>query len=300
MTDRPIVSVVIPTCNRPKSLARLLRCVAEQDLAALECIVVDDGSNQETLDSYGEIWRGLDNRFRLHLKSPTERASGPSATRNRGIALAKGKYIAFCDDDDHWIKADHLSVAAEVMSAHEADLFFANMRDRAGDVVRGTHYHGSARTALERRLLSQTQSVFHVSTHDMAYALQRRTLHSNTIVVEKTLLVQAGLYWEKTNIAEDLDMGFRLADRARKILFRCEIVAERDISPHDSIIKGSEPHAGIPLILSSILHAEITLRKAPMRRAAKRLRAWYLHELAYIMASESRYNIARELSINLC
>ena len=44
----------------------------------------------------------------------------PAFSRNRGIQLARGKLIALCDDDDVWVKTDHLSTAARAMAASDA------------------------------------------------------------------------------------------------------------------------------------------------------------------------------------
>jgi glycosyltransferase involved in cell wall biosynthesis len=89
----PIFSVVVPTYNRPSSVARAVSSVLAQTVADLECLVVDDGSVE--LPSLPE-----DDRVRL---IPRSARGGPSAARNTGAREAKARFLAFLDDDDAWL-----------------------------------------------------------------------------------------------------------------------------------------------------------------------------------------------------
>jgi glycosyltransferase involved in cell wall biosynthesis len=90
----PDVSVVIPTRDRSRLLVLALRSALRQREVDLEVVVVDDGSGDDT----PEVVAGLRDA-RVHLV----RHPGPhgvSAARNSGIAAARGRWIAFLDDDD--------------------------------------------------------------------------------------------------------------------------------------------------------------------------------------------------------
>ncbi len=91
------VSVIIPTRNRSESLLpRAVKSVLAQTHTELELIVVDDAST----DGTAEFVKNLgDPRVRYFRH---ETCKGHSATRNTGIEVAKGNYIAFLDDDDEW------------------------------------------------------------------------------------------------------------------------------------------------------------------------------------------------------
>jgi glycosyltransferase involved in cell wall biosynthesis len=90
------VSVVVPTHNRRRLLGQALGSVVRQRGVDVEVIVVDDGS----ADGIGETVAGLrDDRVRLVRH---EHPQGVSAARNRGIAEARGSWVAFLDDDDLW------------------------------------------------------------------------------------------------------------------------------------------------------------------------------------------------------
>jgi glycosyltransferase involved in cell wall biosynthesis len=89
--------VVIPTRNRRDLLALTLRTVCEQKDVDLEVIVVDDASEGHAAEDVVAA-RG-DPRVHL-LRNPSP--LGVSATRNRGVTAAVGRWVAFCDDDDLW------------------------------------------------------------------------------------------------------------------------------------------------------------------------------------------------------
>jgi glycosyltransferase involved in cell wall biosynthesis len=92
----PLVTVVIPTHDRWRLLDRTLGTVLAQRDVAFEVVVVDDGSRDETPAFLGSI---ADPRVRV-VHEPV--AGGVAAARNRGLAMARGEWIAFTDDDDLW------------------------------------------------------------------------------------------------------------------------------------------------------------------------------------------------------
>jgi glycosyltransferase involved in cell wall biosynthesis len=92
----PEVSVVIPTRDRSRLLALTLHSVCWQRGVDLEVVVVDDGSTDDTAETVAAF---ADPRIRL-VRQPV--AQGVSAARNRGIAEAQGRWVAFLDDDDLW------------------------------------------------------------------------------------------------------------------------------------------------------------------------------------------------------
>ncbi len=95
--NSPLVSVVIPTHNRPDLVQRAIHSVLGQTYQRLECIVIDDGSFSDTALVVGQM---ADPRIRF---TRHETSRGASAARNTGISLAQGSLIAFLDDDDEWL-----------------------------------------------------------------------------------------------------------------------------------------------------------------------------------------------------
>ena len=98
MNDQtPAVSAVIPTRNRPELVCRAVRSVLSQTLQDVECIVVIDGPDMETVHALSEI---ADSRLRV-LELP-ENVGGCQA-RNIGARAARAEWVALLDDDDEWL-----------------------------------------------------------------------------------------------------------------------------------------------------------------------------------------------------
>jgi len=96
LTSRPEVSVVIPTKNRADFLSDALQTALAQEKVDIEVIVVDDGSDDETP---ALLAAAADPRIRTIRLDPSR---GQCAARNAGIEAARGRWLAFLDDDDLW------------------------------------------------------------------------------------------------------------------------------------------------------------------------------------------------------
>lgn len=93
----PLVSVVIPTYKRVKTIDRCLKSILSQTFIDFEIIVVNDGPD----DGTKEVINNLDDCRVRYLEHSVNR--GQSAARNTGIKAARGKFIAFQDSDDEWL-----------------------------------------------------------------------------------------------------------------------------------------------------------------------------------------------------
>jgi len=97
--DLDLVSVVIPTRNRRERLERAIKSAQAQTWPNLEIIVVDDASTDGT-PAYLQNEQAADSRVRFIRNDVPQ---GGAGARNTGISVAKGKYVAFLDDDDLWL-----------------------------------------------------------------------------------------------------------------------------------------------------------------------------------------------------
>ena len=95
MKAPPLVSVIVPCWNASAHLAQALDSVRAQSMADWECIVVDDGSTDDTPEVAARLTEA-DHRIRV----ARQRRRGIGAARNHGIDLARGLYIQFLDADD--------------------------------------------------------------------------------------------------------------------------------------------------------------------------------------------------------
>jgi glycosyltransferase involved in cell wall biosynthesis len=107
----PLVSVIIPAHNAARFLPDAIASLRQQRDLALDIIVIDDGSTDETAQVAASL--GADVRV-LHTDK-----IGPAAARNRGIAAARGDYFAFLDADD-WFPPDSLTARAARLESDPA------------------------------------------------------------------------------------------------------------------------------------------------------------------------------------
>ena len=97
MAAEPLVSVVVPTRDRPELLRRAVTAILGQTYRGpIECVVVFDQSDPDL------PWPGLPPGRRLVLVR-NQRTPGLAGARNSGILAATGELVAFCDDDDQWL-----------------------------------------------------------------------------------------------------------------------------------------------------------------------------------------------------
>lgn len=100
--SEPLISVVIPAYNCAGVIGRAIDSALAQKVA-LEILVLDDGSS----DDLEAVMAGYEGNEAVRF-AKNEKNLGAAATRNRGVTLARGKYVAFLDADDYWTE-DKLS-----------------------------------------------------------------------------------------------------------------------------------------------------------------------------------------------
>lgn len=94
----PSVSIITPVYNNFNLLFDTIRSVQKQTYQDYELLIIDDCSTEEIPQTIINL---INSDSRLHLIKRDWNA-GPAVTRNRGISMAKGRYIAFLDADDTW------------------------------------------------------------------------------------------------------------------------------------------------------------------------------------------------------
>lgn len=95
MNKQPLISVIVPCYNQVEYLDECLQSVLNQTYTNWECIIVNDGSPDNT-EEEAKKWLEKDSRFK-YLKKEN---GGLSSARNAGIKISKGEWIQFLDNDD--------------------------------------------------------------------------------------------------------------------------------------------------------------------------------------------------------
>lgn len=110
-----LVSVIIPTYNRSSLLQEAVLSVYEQTYRPVECIVVDDGSTDDTAKVMQKLAAYNSTAFKLHFI--VQKNAGSQVARNRGTAAATGDYIQYLDSDD-LLYPDKLAVQVAYLTTH--------------------------------------------------------------------------------------------------------------------------------------------------------------------------------------
>ena len=185
----PIVSVIIPCYNAEQFIGEAIGSVLEQTLEDFELIVIDDGS---TDGSTSVVESFSDKRLKYHKTAN----HGVSHARNTGIRMATGKYIAFLDADDLFLK-ENLTRKTAYLDDHP-DIGFVHAREVIFNSDSGELL--STSDGLGGEVLPQL------------LALTNTVIHSpSSVVVRRSVLDHEGLFDEQLSIAADWEMWVRLA-----------------------------------------------------------------------------------------
>jgi glycosyltransferase involved in cell wall biosynthesis len=107
----PVVSVILPTYNWPSVLRHAIRSVLWQTFTEFELLVIGDGCTDDT----AEVVAGFAEP-RIHWDNLPANSGNQAAPNNRGLATARGEYVAYLHHDDLWLPG-HLSALVKALEA---------------------------------------------------------------------------------------------------------------------------------------------------------------------------------------
>lgn len=185
----PTLSAVIPTCCRPRMLARALASVKSQDRDPDQVVVVHDGP-AEALASTREVVDAAALPRALVISNP--RRHGASSARNAGAQACDSTLVAFLDDDDEWLPPYVASVLA-LFEQRSLDMVCCDFLEQ----------HPGGQDRLEK-----------VAPATLArddFLLGNPGLRASNLVIRDTVLAAVGGFAEDLASMNDLDLGLRLA-----------------------------------------------------------------------------------------
>ena len=194
------ISVVIPLYNKEAEVERALHSVIEQSLAPCEIIVVDDGS---TDGSRAIVERIIAEHPEAGIRLITQPNGGVSAARNRGIAEAKGDYIALLDADDVWLTGYIAEVCRLMEYYPEADAY-----STAFDIVSGTQRVAAA--------VPTTEGYINIAEEAL---LRRYPIIPSTATLRRETVLRAGGFPVGMRIGEDQWLWVRMMQHGAKFCF---------------------------------------------------------------------------------
>lgn len=222
----PLVSVVMPTYNQARFLREAIRSVLLQDDPRWELLVINNFSEDDTREVIGSF---ADPRIR----SEDFRNHGIiAASRNRGIQLSRGRFVAFLDSDDLWYPAK-LSRCLKAM-AGGTDAVCHGMRINKDGIPDGDLVPSPPPEDLYRTLLLRGNSL----------------ITTSSVIIRKECLTRAGGFCEEREIvaSEDYELWLRLAREGTRFLPLREVLGEYRVhgrSASRSILRQSDAEAEV-------------------------------------------------------
>jgi glycosyltransferase involved in cell wall biosynthesis len=205
-----MVSVIIPTHNRPELLCEALRSVLAQTMQEFEVIVVNDAG----VDVRPWV-RSVEDSGRFRILQNVQNQGLPAA-RNIGIRASRGKYIAYLDDDDQFYP-HHLAVLVEAAETSGLALVYS-------DGCQALHYDCDGQTVIERSLV-------YPGNFELSDLLVSTQFPVNCVLHLRSCIDKVGGFDESLGSHEDWDMWVRLFHNFQYSHVRqttCEYRIQRD------------------------------------------------------------------------
>jgi glycosyltransferase involved in cell wall biosynthesis len=226
------ISFIVPIYNAEKYLRRCLLSIKEQSMPNIEIIMIDDGS-ADTSSEICKSFMNSDGRFIYHH----QQNAGLSAARNKGLSLARGKYIAFVDADD-FIMPEYAEKTFGTAEEENADIvifgYKMNDIDGSGDV-------GVSLPAAHRVVVTPETVLKHFCTD---WLLPQRMNYAWSKLYRHELIKKSGAAFIQGLNCEDRCFNYQILFRSRKTVYISEALyfyyqhgesITRDMANHENL-----------------------------------------------------------------
>lgn len=186
---------MIPTYNYGAYVGKAIESVLNQTYPNIECIVVDDGSTDNT--------REVVAKYGTRVCYVFQQNAGLPAARNTGVKAATGEFVGFLDSDDEWAP-QFVEIALEHFSKKASDFGIVACRSTQVDL--------HSKPLGLKRLLPEVEE--ELSLTDLIF---RTRFFPSAVLARKSAVVEAG-YFDVNYVSEDRDMWIRIAERHRVLL----------------------------------------------------------------------------------
>ncbi len=192
---KPDFSVVISAYNKGKFIAKAIQSVLSQTCPDFELIVVDDGSTDNTKEIINSF---SDERIKYYYQ---HNSGLPACTRNKGMSLSRGKYLALLDGDDFWYK-DKLEKCIKVLDENKDTALVC---------------HNEA-VIYRDKILRRTSNGPYVDDMYSRLLFKGNCLHPSAVTLRRSVFFEDGLrFSEEKNLfaIEDYEYWLQLSRRYR-------------------------------------------------------------------------------------
>lgn len=246
--NQPLVSVIMPTFNQAQFIGEAVQSVLDQSHQSLELIIVDNYSDDRTREIVASF---QDERVR-YLQFVNKGII--AASRNYGVRLAQGKYIAFIDSDDVWLP-DKLKRQVEIMEAdQQCQMTFCQFK---------VH---SSRGQNDGKVMGPQDH--NVSGYLYDKLIRFNFIVSSSVLVKTAVFSGVGYFDEAEWLmcAEDFDLWLRIA-RHNRVTFLPEIFGMYRMHYFNANVDGQRLQKALRVIDKQVLSGLATQREANRAKA---------------------------------
>ncbi|MFD2828755.1 glycosyltransferase family 2 protein [Leeuwenhoekiella polynyae] len=141
---KELISIIIPVYNRESYVIETLNSINKQTYTTWECILVDDGSTDQSIDLINKFIKDKP-KYKLYRR-PKSKIKGANSCRNFGFSKSSGSLVKFFDSDD-LMTPDHLELCRNAIFAYEKDFVVSDSINFYNNEFRGKPYEFDRRSS---------------------------------------------------------------------------------------------------------------------------------------------------------
>ena len=179
------ISLITPTYNSAKTIARTIDSVEAQNYPNLEYIIIDGASQDDTLNIIASY------QSRINIKVVSESDKGLYDAMNKGVRLASGEIIGILNSDDLFFDDNVLNLVAESFLDNETDIVYGDIKYFSGNIDKIKRY-------------------WKTGIYSEAKLANGWIIPHPALFVRKEVYEKAGLYRDDFKIAADYEFILRI------------------------------------------------------------------------------------------
>lgn len=222
MESNQLVSVIIPVYNCKKYLAGAIESALAQTYRPIDVIVADDGSTDGSAEVARRFGQLIRYDFGLH--------QGLGATRNRGVNLAQGSFLAFLDADDLWVEDKLERQMAILKNDPELDMVFGYVKQ----------FYSPELDEIMKPKINQTEEIM-------------KGFHAGCLVIKRESFLLAGPFNVNWRVGEFIDWYLKATEAGLRSFTLPEVVMKRRIHTDNMVIRERKSQTDYVRILKASL-----------------------------------------------
>lgn len=263
-----LISIIIPTFNRASLIGETLNSVLAQSYTNWECIVVDDGSTDNTSEIV-ESYSVREERFKFYNR-PNEKPKGASSCRNYGLEKSNGSYIQFLDSDDI-ISKEKLEVQVKLLQEDPLCSIATCKWGRFKNDLNDAELYNDFQSYNE---FDDPLNLINALANSLGFF----PIHA--YLIRRSIITKAGYWNEYLSLNDDAEFMLRVISNSDRICFASKAVAFYRLPQNNNLSSYTDEKKVIDAINSWKLieaYLKIRFKKEEFYFLDKAINEFYLH-----------------------